>query len=399
MTTIESKKLYIEHGLGILSLLLCNYGDFLTGYLTTLFSYVFKSANFLMILLPIFMNLRGCVYVAYSTRIITKLRLGVIEPRKFFQRGLLVEIKIAYAVSLISRIIVGIIIALIVGLSKIDVITSVALISGIIGVSIVVPLSTLGFFEVYKRDISPETLAGPLESVIGDVITIPTLLIAYLITEILYNINRLVLVLLLTLLIAFTIVLVRSTISEEGRPYTVWSPRKTIIENTVASVVASLIELIVGLKLASQLTTLTTYKVLLFAIFPTMAVVGGIAVRYTAYLNSGLHLGNVEHSCIPRGLAVKYYYRSMLLSFAIYVNVIAMSVMYALANHEPLALCAIPLISGTISTTIMLYVTYLLSILVFRKGMNPANIATSLIMPLSDLTTVLIYMGLLTIIR
>ncbi len=402
MTTsiqLESRRRYAEHGLGLFSLLLCNYGDFFTGYLITLFSGLFEHARFLIVILPVLMNLRGCTYVAYSTRIITKLRLGVVEPKSIRQRGLIVEMKAAYAVSLLSNLIAGILAALVVNPLHMDLITAVAMLSGLIGVSVVVPLSTLGFFEVFKREIAPETLAGPLESIIGDMITVPTLLAAFLISSALYSINHMLVILLIATILVSTLIIVRSALKEEGRPYTVWSPKKTIIENVIAGVVASMIELVVGLKLESRLSTLTTYKVLLFAAFPAMAVVGGVAVRYAAYLNSGLHLGSVEHSPIPRGVAARYYYRSVLISLGIYMNVIAMSILYALAMHEPLILCLVPFAAGMLSTIIMLYVTYLLSIALFRKGINPANVATSLIMPLCDLTTVTIYMGVLSLIH
>ncbi len=402
MTTyvqLESRRRYAEHGLGLFSLLLCNYGDFFTGYLVTLFSSIFEHAKFLIVILPVLMNLRGCTYVAYSTRIITKLRLGVIEPRGIRQRGLLVEMKAAYAVSLLSNLIAGVLAALVVDPLHTDIVTAVAMLSGLIGVSIVVPLSTLGFFEVFRREISPETLAGPLESIIGDMITVPTLLAAFIIISFLYSIDRALVTILIILITLSAFIIVRSALKEEGKPYTVWSPKKTIIENVIAGVVASMIELIVGLKLESKLSTLTTYKVLLFAAFPAMAVVGGVAVRYAAYLNSGLHLGSIEHKPLPRGVAARYYYRSILISLGIYVNVIIMSILYALAMHEPLILCLIPFAAGMLSTIIMLYVTYLLSIVLFRKGINPANVATSLIMPLCDLTTVTIYMAVLSLIH
>jgi len=396
---LESRRRFAEHGLGLFSLLLCNYGDFFTGYLVTLFSSIFEHARFLIVILPVLMNLRGCTYVAYSTRIITKLRLGVIEPRGIRQRGLLVEMKAAYAVSLLSNLIAGILAAVVVDPLHTDIVTAVAMLSGLIGVSIVVPLSTLGFFEVFKREISPETLAGPLESIIGDMITVPTLLAAFIITSFLCSIDRLLVIVLIVLITISTIIIVKSALEEEGKPYTVWSPKKTIVENVIAGVVASMIELIVGLKLESRLNTLTTYKVLLFAAFPAMAVVGGVAVRYAAYLNSGLHLGSIEHRPLPTGLAARYYYRSILISLGIYMNVIVMSILYALAMHEPVILCLVPFAAGMLSTVVMLYVTYLLSIILFRKGINPANVATSLIMPLCDLTTVSIYMAVLSLIH
>jgi len=398
-TSIESRRAYAEHGLGLFSLLLCNYGDFFTGYLTTLFSEVFQHAKFLIVLLPVLMNLRGCTYVAYSTRMITKLRLGVIEPRGLRQKGLTVEMKVAYVVSILSNFIAGILAALVVDPLHLDIITAVAMISGLIGVSIVVPLSTLGFFIVYRRDISPETLAGPLESIIGDMITVPTLLLAYILVLYLYDVHRDIVGILIISILVLTSLITRSLVKERDKTYVVWNPEKTIIENVIAGVVASMIELVVGLRLESKLSTLTTYKVLLFAAFPTMAVVGGLAVRYAAYLNSGLHLGSVEHSVIPRGIAARYYYRSMLLSFGIYMNVICMSIIYAYFTGEPLILCSIPFIAGLLSTVIVLYITYILSIVLFRKGINPANVATSLIMPIADLTTITIYMSILSILH
>ncbi len=388
-----------EYIISTITLLTCNYTDFITGFFLTIFKPIISTARYLMLILPAIMNMRGCNYVTYSTRVSAKLHLGLIEPRIKRQTELSIEIAIVYTVTLAAGIIITLLAVLVYDkcLKLMSDILIISTLSGLISATATIPVTTLLLFQLFKKNIRPEVVVGPLESIVGDVITVPTLVLSYIIMILLSTVNILKICTIVLLLTALALLLGHVILSQRQRY--LWNPRRVLLETITSATVSSAIEIFTGLFILNRLETYVTVSVLLFALPATMAAAGAINVKYSAELSTMLHLGELEPHIKINRKVLSTMSRSISQAFILYTNVILMSFVYLLLSHEryPWAIL-IPFLSGIATTITMLFITYYIVVVSFKLGINPANVSGPLIMPLCDLTSSLVYMMLSSLV-
>ncbi|GEM_PF-5019854 len=382
-----------EYIVSTLTLLTCNYTDFITGLFLTIFGNIIKTARYIMLILPAIMNMRGCNYVTYSTRVSAKLHLGVIEPKFRKQKELSLEVLIAYAITIIAGIIITALAVMICSkcINFTDNILVIAVLSGIISATATIPATTFLLFQLFKRNIRPEVVVGPLESIIGDVITVPTVVLAYLVARLICGKTLLYIPFLTALSISITVLIYRICREKSS----LWNPKRILTETIIAATVSSTIEIFTGLFILKRLTTYLTISVLLFALPATMAAAGAVNVKYSAELSTMLHLGEIEPTARICKKSLEKMLRSLSQALILYTNVFLIALVYSLSTHILNASALlIPPCAGLIATLIMLIVNYYIVIISFRLGINPANVAGPLIMPLCDLASSILYMTL-----
>ncbi len=386
-----------EYVVSTLTLLTCNYTDFITGLFLTLFKDIISTARYIMLILPAIMNMRGCNYVTYSTRVSAKLHLGIIEPKFRRQRELSIEILIVYAIAIMAGIIITLLAVIMYPsyASSIRDIFTITVLSGIISASVTVPVTTLLLIQLFRQNIRPEVVVGPLESIIGDVITVPTVVLSYMVARLLSR--TLVLTLLFTMLLIFMFSIILYKVLRERS--SLWRPDRILVETIIAATVSSIIEIFTGVFILSRLSTYIKVSVLLFALPATMAAAGAVNVKYSAELSTMLHLGEIEPKMKICKKGLERMLRSASQALILYTNVLLISLAYCTATHATtMTALFIPPCAGLIATLIMLVVTYYVVVASFRLGINPANIAGPLIMPLCDLASSILYMTLSSVL-
>ncbi len=390
-----------EYLAGLFTLLACGYGDLISSYFLVLFSSYFYKYRFLILALPAIMNLRGSSYITYSARLITKLHLGIIEPKlSLRQISLKHELSETLICILISNIAVGIFVSVVYTIffqrhsMPLLEITAILADAGIIAASFVIPVTTTILIVSFVKGVRPEVLAGALESVVGDVVTVPSLVAACILER-----GEL---LLLTPLLAFTAVLLlllRSSYRFDRELTSMWRIRRVVPETVTAALLSVILELITGSLILSNFEKITSKSYLAFALLPpVLATCGGVCVNAAVALSTLIHLGEVD-----TGKAfLRIFARAVSQSIIAYLNVVLLGLLLGYATGLKMSLSMLllhVLVPGELAVLSLLPLTYLIVLSLVRVGINPANFASPVIMPLCDLITTVIYVMFLVNIR
>ena len=155
-------------------------GGVLAGSLLLLFSGALERLPGLLILLPGFLELRGSVSGALSARLSSGLLLGVLKPR-WGGRILRGNVVAALAIAFIAAILLA---GLAYGLSgwlfgAADArIFAVALLAVAVTSLIEVPVTVGATYRLFRRGHDPNNVMGPYVTMMGDVLSVVSLLIA-----------------------------------------------------------------------------------------------------------------------------------------------------------------------------------------------------------------------------
>ncbi len=388
-----------EYIAGLSTLLACGYGDLISSYFLVLFKNYFYRYKFLVLALPAIMNLRGSSYITYSARLITKLHLGIIEPRPSLrQTSLRHELSGTLICVLLANIAVGVLVSLVYTIffhkdGSILKITGILVDAGMIAASFVIPITTIIMIISFVKGVRPEVLAGALESVVGDVVTVPSLIAACILDQ------GGLLALPLAAFIATILVLLRSSHRYERELTPMWRMRKVVLETTIAALLSVILELVTGSLVLSNFERMISRSYLTFALLPpVLATCGGVCVNAAVSLTTYIHLGEVD-----TGRAfLRIFARAFSQSIIAYLNVVLLGLVlgYTTGLRTSLSILFIHvLLPGEIAVIMLLPVTYLIVLSLVKTGINPANFASPVIMPLCDLVTSIVYITFLLAIR
>lgn len=134
----------------------------------------------LFVLFPGFLEMRGSITGALSSRIISALHMGKLEPGKrkgFLVDNIMATILLSLIVSLLLGIFAYILSYFVFKVENLDIIwisVTAALLSSIL----LVPMTIAPCFWLYKKGLEPGNIMGPYVTTIGDVTSVLSLFIA-----------------------------------------------------------------------------------------------------------------------------------------------------------------------------------------------------------------------------
>lgn len=139
-------------------------------------------------LIPVMSNLRGDILGSSASRINTLLHLGEVKPRVLELSR--IEVKPTLPIAMITSIIIAFVTyaytTLILGEKLgIEEMISVGFISSLLATLVLLPYIALAASEIYKRGWDPGNLLPTLATTAGDLVTLPFLIIAFLLVHIL----------------------------------------------------------------------------------------------------------------------------------------------------------------------------------------------------------------------
>ena len=161
-------------------MLLANTGDLANTALLGYFMAYLLDNSFLLALIPVLAALRGAVMTSMSSRVSTRLLLGVEEP----SIPLIVrrEIGGVLAQALFSAVYAGVLVSLLSGQPGGPTVSAAA-VSSIIALLVLLPVSVSIIVAGYRRSLNPDNFMAPILTVIGDVSTVPSLMAAGLLVS------------------------------------------------------------------------------------------------------------------------------------------------------------------------------------------------------------------------
>jgi mgtE-like transporter len=220
---------------------------------------------------------------------------------------------------------------------------------------------------------------APLVTATGDLITLPTLYLATL----LLDVTAVVAVTSVVAIVAAVVCLVAALRSR------LEDLRQILRESLVVVMAAGTLSLIAGLTLEGRLESLATYPALLALVPAFLASAGSLGGILSNRLTSRLHLGTVEPTTVPAGVARRDILDVYLLAVPIFAlaSVVAdlISVLADLRSPGPLAMVGVALLGGLMATTCSAVVAYYGAIVSYRAGIDPDNVGIPLVTSSIDL--------------
>ncbi len=380
----EVKKDFKE---GALSLILCNLGDYISGFFLHVFSPIIQSAPILIALLPAASDARGDVYSSYGSRLGTLLHLGL--AKKMIREELMALVTILISINFWVGALTALVARTVSAEAGIEPATTIftAMMSAVLSATFMIPATTWLAFTAFKKGLDPDNLVAPIATLFGDMITVPTIIAGYGIAAKLPPYLKVVVIASLLSLAVIMLVSVAARFRHGRAHARAW---RVIKQNLPVIMLATSFSTAAGIILLVNIEAIIRGLGIL-AVIPAFLEDGGaIACRFSARLSTSLHLGRVRVETIPRDRWVI----SQFIVNAIHAAIIfgALGIFgYAIAlwgGATPawgLKVFATVLLAGLILTAIISVLTYYAAIVSFKIGIDPDNVLAPILTSLADI--------------
>ncbi len=384
---------------GAASLMLCNLGDYISGYFLQIFQPIIMRAEILLALLPAASDARGDVYSSYGSRLGTLLHLGMAK------RLIRAELMALSSILILINTWIGLltfVVSVFFGKYHLEPYTTVfvAVSSAVISSILMIPSTTWLAFTSFKRGINPDNIVAPIATLFGDMVTVPTIVFAYLIAT---DVPRPIMILFtLILLIIPAYVFYRVTTREENDPLErTWN---ILVQNMPVIMVSTSMSMLAGVILMTNIGNIVK-GIGILAVIPAFLEDGGaIACRFSSRLSTNLHLGSIGIKWIPTdSWTLKQFLLNLIHALMIFGSLSIFGFAVAVSRGASIAwgfkVIEIVMSAGLLLTLIISVLTYYSAMASFKLGVDPDNtlapILTSLadIIGTSSLALMLIMMG------
>ncbi len=379
------------------ALLVSSGGDLLAGVTLAGITGRLEELPGLIILIPAAIGMRGNIYGALGSRLGTAIHTGqfslsrrreTLVGQNIWASGVLTLV-IAVAMAFAARAVAGIF-----GNDSISVadFVVISVLGGVLS-SIIVLGVTLGVATLaVRRSWDMDNVAAPLVTASGDMVTLPSLVLASL----LVGLTGVTVVVAVLCVIAAAVALVLAWRAEHA------VLRRIVRESVPVLLVASAIDIAAGVTIEQQLDHLIAYPALLVLVPPFLEDTGALGGVLSSRLSSKLHLGIIEPTARPQRAARIDFALILLLAVPVFVllavsaDIVAWA--FGMASPGPLRMVAIALGGGLVSTFVAMVVAYYGAIVTVRLGLDPDNHGVPLLTSTLDLVGALSLIGAITLL-
>ncbi|MCB1249037.1 MAG: magnesium transporter [Acidimicrobiales bacterium] len=379
------------------ALLVSSGGDLLAGVTLAGITGRLEELPGLIILIPAAIGMRGNIYGALGSRLGTAIHTGqfslsrrreTLVGQNIWASGVLTLV-IAVAMAFAARAVAGIF-----GNDSISVadFVVISVLGGVLS-SVIVLGVTLGVATLaVRRSWDMDNVAAPLVTASGDMVTLPSLVLASL----LVGLTGVTVVVAVLCVIAAVVALVLAWRAEHA------VLRRIVRESVPVLLVASAIDIAAGVTIEQQLDHLIAYPALLVLVPPFLEDTGALGGVLSSRLSSKLHLGIIEPTARPQRAARIDFALILLLAVPVFV-LLAVSAdivawVFGMASPGPLRMVAIALGGGLVSTFVAMVVAYYGAIVTVRLGLDPDNHGVPLLTSTLDLVGALSLIGAITLL-
>jgi mgtE-like transporter len=330
--------------------------------------------------------MRGAIFGAMGSRLSTSIQTGLFELN--LRRGVLAEnVQAAAVLSLVSGVFLAVLARVLCGilgveteLTVVDYIvisTAGGILAGVLLLGITVLVARLSVARGWDMD----NIAAPMLTAAGDILTLPSLVVAtYLIGIPVFS-------------SALGAALVIGAVAAGflGLRLGAANLKRILAESFPILALTGTVTILVGVALQDreeQFTTLLALSILLPAFLQEGGALGGIL---SSRLSSKVHLGLIEPRGIPQFTAFRDFTLTYIFAAGVYVFIGAASHFIALVLFPPgsspglLAMIGISALAGLIATTTAVLAAYYGSTISYRLGLDPDTYGIPIITAAVDL--------------
>ncbi len=383
-----------------IALLICACGDLIAGVILGSMNIFLETFPGLLVLIPGAIGMRGNIFGSFASRLSTALHIGIIDPKFSSSEELMNNIFSSFVLTLFLSLFLAVIakvICVIFGFPSMDIVDFIliSLIAGLISVVIMLPVTMFISFRSFKRGWDPDNVTTPLVAAVGDLFTLPAIIVSLFIIATLKSVlylELIVFIIIIPLVLASFIYFYKY--SEENRII--------IKQSTPVLILCSVLGVSAGGILNSSLETLLTNPSLLTLVPLFSGESGGLVSILSARLSSGIHSGIIEPLKKPEGESVHNFIIILLLTLVMYpfIGILAesSSVLLNVVGIGYDKILLISSIAGFILIPIMLILVYYISIVSYNRGYDPDNILIPISTSVTDSISSLILISVSLII-
>ena len=371
---------------GFAALFLSSTGELIAGIVLAGISGILDELVGLAVLIPAAIGMRGAIFGAMGSRLSTSIQTGLFTLN--LRRGVLAEnVQAAAVLSLVSGVFLAVLARVLCGilgvrteLSVVDYVvisTTGGVIAGVLLLGITVLVARLSVARGWDMD----NIAAPMLTAAGDILTLPSLVVAtYLIGIPVFSTA-----------LGAALVLLAAAAAYYGLRLSAVNLRRILAESFPILALTGTVTILVGVALQNreeQFTTLLALSILLPAFLQEGGALGGIL---SSRLSSKVHLGLIEPRGIPQFAAFRDFTLTYIFAAGVYVFVGAASHLIAVvlfpegASPGFLEMIGVSALAGLFATTTAVLAAYYGSTISYRLGLDPDTYGIPIITAAVDL--------------
>jgi mgtE-like transporter len=359
-------------GQGFVALVISSLGSLVAGVALGSITGTLERLPGLMVMVPAAIGMRGNIFGALGSRLGTAIHSGMYEPTR--HRGGIVYQNI-YAVAVLTLAIsllegaLAKTMTVAFGVRSISMLDFVVIaILGAVGSSVVVGAFTVALSRsAYRRGWDLDSVAGPLITAAGDMVTVPAMFLATFLIGVAW----------VTPAIAAVAVVVTIVLTVRGLATKLETTRRILRESLPILALAGTVDILAGLVVEARLERFLVLPALLVLIPPYLEGQGALGAILSSRLASKLHLGAISPRLMPESIA--WLDASIVFLFSL-VNSVLTGIaahlaarLIGLSSPGLLDMIGITFLAGILATVPVIVVAYYTAVATFRLGLDPDN--------------------------
>ena len=343
----------------------------------------------LLILIPVSIGMRGSIFGALAARLGTSIHSGLFEVTRNRNAMLPQNVYAAALLTIATSATMGILARVIAGLLGIETVSVwdfivMAVVGGLLSSAVVLTVTIYLSIKSYERGWDLDSVGSPLITAIGDVVTLPFLLLA-------------------SYLVGIEIVTpVLGAVATGAAVYALargWRSSRELARRIVRESFPVLCVAIVLATLAGTVVEPRAEEV--FLVFPAFLLVipgflantGALGSILAARLGSKLHLGAVTPSARPEAAALLDGTIVLALGLTVYtitaVATLALAQVLGIEHPGAGTFAGVVLVGGMLATVVAAVIGYYAATITYRFGLDPDNHTIPLVTSGMDLLGVI----------
>lgn len=357
---------------GFVALLVAGVGSLAAGIALGSITGTLEALPGLMVMVPAAIGMRGNIFGALASRLGTSIHAGLYQPTRepggiLYQNVYAVTV-LTLAVSLLLGVLAKTF-SQAFGVESIGLIDFVviSILGGVLS-SVIVGAFTVSLSRVaYRRGWDLDSVAAPLVTATGDMVTLPSLFIATWFVGIRW-ITPTIAVVMLLVTVAVTVRTLRADLA---------ITKRILRESIPILALAGAVDVLAGLVVEARLERFLVYPALLVLIPPFLERAGALGGILSSRLASKLHLGALSPRGRPEAAAVLDATIVVLFALVMFtltgITAELAAAMLDLRSPGALKVIGVSLVGGGIATVATIVVAYYTAIATYRLGMDPDN--------------------------
>jgi mgtE-like transporter len=360
----------IRHGL--IALIVATCGNIVAGISLGALASTLRHIPGLLILLPAAVAMRGSIFGALHSRLGTAIHAGLFEPTR--RRGsvlaqnllaaAVLTVSISWALGILAKAI-----AVVFGVPSTSLgnLIVISVVGGLLSSVVVGTLATVLSRVAHRRSWDLDSVAPPLVTALGDMVTIPALYVATFLVDIRY----------VTAGLAVGLTLAALYVSWQGLRTALPAAQRVIRESLPMLLGTSVLTLVAGLAMEARVEHFVAFPALLALVPPLLADVGDLGALLSSRLASKLHLGAIRPRAFPESLA--WLDASIALLFGAWIFALVGIAVHFVSGSLGLGspglgtILGVSMLAGVGSTLVAVLIAYYTAVATFRIGLDPDN--------------------------